>query len=262
MSGCSFPHSVQEECVGSQSEQERLLSDLAAGVREEALLRTSYHQTPDDLLDGGGSQVSSDALYAMDGQSVVNKDESKRHCTSTENEGEEGAERDEKNEGRVKLPEEASAVCWHCRGDGKAGLEEFKEFLRGTPAEHLLELWMDIERLKTTCRDRKERQTLLFSDFTLHLKASFVSDLHSQLETIYKMKASLSNALFQVSGPDEKPVLALQQSHRSEGGAALQTRAVYLPLLDRGETTRSTVQPDRVSVLLLVLKEACLCKCI
>ncbi|XP_020565606.2 regulator of G-protein signaling 22 isoform X2 [Oryzias latipes] len=206
--GCSFPHSVQEECVGSQSEQERLLPDLAAGVREEALLRTSYHQTPDDLLDGGGSQVSSDALYAMDGQSAVNKDESKRHCTSTENEGEEGAERDEKNEGIVKLPEEASAVCWHCRGDGKAGLEEFKEFLRGTPAEHLLELWMDIERLKTTCRDRKERYLVLMRSRYLHCSSltSLRAELLSRLglstspcwteEKLHAAQSSLTESLF------------------------------------------------------------------
>lgn len=44
----------------------------------------------------------------------------------------------------------------------------------------------------------------------------------------------------QVFGPDEELVLAEHQSEQSECGAALQTGADYLPLLDRGETALSS----------------------
>lgn len=71
------------------------------------------------------------------------------------------------------------------------------------------------------------------------------------------MKASLSNAVFQMYGLDEKLLPAQQQPHQPEPGAALQTGAGDLPLLDRGETARGSVQPDGVPVLLLVLKQAC-----
>ncbi|CAK6967144.1 LOW QUALITY PROTEIN: regulator of G-protein signaling 22 [Scomber scombrus] len=44
----------------------------------------------------------------------------------------------------------------------KPGLDEFKEFLRGTPGEKLLNLWMDIERLKAIQhRERKNRYLVL-----------------------------------------------------------------------------------------------------
>lgn len=52
--------------------------------------------------------------------------------------------------------------CHHGNG---AGLEEFKEFLRGKPGEKLLNLWMDIERLKATqSREQKSRYTPCCSD--------------------------------------------------------------------------------------------------
>lgn len=51
-------------------------------------------------------------------------------------------------------------ICCHgtcCHGN-RPSLDEFKEFLRGTPGEKLFNLWMDIERLKATQnRERKNR---------------------------------------------------------------------------------------------------------
>lgn len=51
-------------------------------------------------------------------------------------------------------------ICCHgiCCHGSSPGLDEFKEFLRGTPGEKLFNLWMDIERLKSTQnRERKNR---------------------------------------------------------------------------------------------------------
>lgn len=50
-------------------------------------------------------------------------------------------------------------MCCHgiCH-QGRPGLDEFKEFLRGTLGEKLFNLWMDIERLRSTHnRERKNR---------------------------------------------------------------------------------------------------------
>lgn len=45
-----------------------------------------------------------------------------------------------------------------CRHGSEPGLDHFKEFLRGTQGEKILNLWMDIERLRCTQnRKRKHR---------------------------------------------------------------------------------------------------------
>lgn len=60
-------------------------------------------------------------------------------------------------------------IC--CQGNYCYGirqsLDEFKDFLRGTPGEKLFNLWMDIERLKSTqSRERKNRWTLQHQNIT------------------------------------------------------------------------------------------------
>lgn len=46
----------------------------------------------------------------------------------------------------------------NCSHSNRVNLDVFKEFLRGTPGEGLLNLWMDIERMKATeSRERKNR---------------------------------------------------------------------------------------------------------
>lgn len=66
-------------------------------------------------------------------------------------------------------------ICCHgicCRGS-RPGLDEFKEFLRGTPGEKLFNLWMDIERLKSTQnRERKNRWILQHNEHFLLLTGS------------------------------------------------------------------------------------------
>lgn len=84
-------------------------------------------------------------------------------------EGKRGSGPEEKTQWHMKNREVGSrgtdwetALDMCCRGtccrDNRPGLDEFKEFLRGTPGEKLLNLWMDIERLKATQnRERKNR---------------------------------------------------------------------------------------------------------
>ncbi|XP_042278669.1 regulator of G-protein signaling 22 [Thunnus maccoyii] len=80
---------------------------------------------------------------------------------------EEKAEWDKKNRevgSRGTDQETVLDMCCHgtCYHDNRPGLDEFMEFLRGTPGEKLLNLWMDIERLKATQhRERKNRYLVL-----------------------------------------------------------------------------------------------------
>uniref|UniRef100_A0A3Q1B4K3 RGS domain-containing protein n=2 Tax=Amphiprion ocellaris TaxID=80972 RepID=A0A3Q1B4K3_AMPOC len=61
-------------------------------------------------------------------------------------------------------------ICCHdtCCYGNRPGLDEFKEFLRGTPGEKILNLWLDIERLKATQhRERKNRYLVLMRSWYL-----------------------------------------------------------------------------------------------
>ncbi|KAM9352872.1 regulator of G-protein signaling 22 [Symphorus nematophorus] len=73
-------------------------------------------------------------------------------------------------------------ICCHgtCCHGSRPGLDEFKEFLRGTPGEKLLNLWMDIERLKSTQnRERKNRFLVLMRSW--YLLSSSRSSLNVEL---------------------------------------------------------------------------------
>ncbi|XP_062278372.1 regulator of G-protein signaling 22 [Scomber scombrus] len=140
-------------------------------------------------------QVLKDAAVMVDGQSRTNTKEL-TNCTSTDRscdcqhsadegrerlegkkekvqEGKGGSGREEKTEWHKNNREVGSRgayremvldLCCHgsCCRDNRLGLDEFKEFLRGTPGEKLLNLWMDIERLKAIQhRERKNRYLVL-----------------------------------------------------------------------------------------------------
>ncbi|XP_030013396.1 regulator of G-protein signaling 22 [Sphaeramia orbicularis] len=87
----------------------------------------------------------------------------------------------EKTDGRTQQ-ENGPGVCCHdicCHGN-RSGLDEFKAFLQGTPGDKLLNLWMDIERLKTTQnRERKNRYLGLMR--SRYLQSSSQSCLHVEL---------------------------------------------------------------------------------
>ncbi|XP_049902589.1 regulator of G-protein signaling 22 [Epinephelus moara] len=73
-------------------------------------------------------------------------------------------------------------ICCHgtCCHDNRPGLDELKDFLQGTPGEKLLNLWMDIERLKTTQnRQRKNRNLVLMR--SRYLLSSSQSSLNVEL---------------------------------------------------------------------------------
>ncbi|XP_040899864.1 regulator of G-protein signaling 22 [Toxotes jaculatrix] len=73
-------------------------------------------------------------------------------------------------------------ICCHgtCCQYNRAGLDKFKEFLRGTSGEKLYNLWMDIEKLKAVQhRERKNRYLVLMRG--RYLLSSSQSSLNSEL---------------------------------------------------------------------------------
>ncbi|XP_071372774.1 regulator of G-protein signaling 22 [Centroberyx affinis] len=106
-------------------------------------------------------------------------------------EAEKGSEEREKTEGDEEKNKEGSRgadqknvldICYHgaCFHGSRQGLDEFKEFLRGTSGEKLLHLWMDIERLKATQRrEQKSRHLVLMR--SRYLLSSSRSSLNVEL---------------------------------------------------------------------------------
>ena len=137
-------------------------------------------------------QVLNNALNVMDGQSQANTSDcfsesgAQRHCCNGDGsceckvcwhsadgdsdrlerkrekvqEGKRGNGEEEWFRSRGTVQENVPDICCHgtCCHSSRPGLDEFKEFLRGTPGEKLLNLWLDIERLKSTQnREQKNR---------------------------------------------------------------------------------------------------------
>ncbi|XP_060937860.1 regulator of G-protein signaling 22 [Limanda limanda] len=65
----------------------------------------------------------------------------------------------------------------NCCLDNRPGLDEFREFLRGTPGEKLIHFWMDIEKLNSVQPERKNRHLVLMRGRYL------LSSSHSSLNT-------------------------------------------------------------------------------
>ncbi|XP_068425922.1 regulator of G-protein signaling 22 [Clinocottus analis] len=152
LSSSSCPSNLGcEEPQGPPTEQratpELQLEDLAARTVQQALNR---------------------ALDVMDGPSRAKE---KTRWSQNGREGSRGTEQ-----------ENTLRLCCHgtrCRDNGP-GLDELKDFLRGTPGEKLLDLWTDIARLKAArSRERKSRSLVLMR--SRYLLSSSRSGLHVQL---------------------------------------------------------------------------------
>ncbi|XP_070823015.1 regulator of G-protein signaling 22 [Chaetodon trifascialis] len=82
-------------------------------------------------------------------------------------------------------------ICRHgtcCHGN-RLGLDEFKEFLRGTSGEKLFNLWMDIERLKAT-RDRERKNRYLVLMRSWYLLSSSQRSLNVELLSRLELNTS------------------------------------------------------------------------
>ncbi|XP_029307082.1 LOW QUALITY PROTEIN: regulator of G-protein signaling 22 [Cottoperca gobio] len=226
-------------------------------------------------------QVLNNALHVMDGQSQANTSGDQTHCTSTHGscdgkvcrclanggtarlggeekvgEGnrsrgvEEKTEWFKKNRGmgsRGKDQENVHDICCHgtcCHGK-IPGLDELKEFLRGTPGEKLLRLWMDIERLKATQnRERKNRYLVLMR--SRYLLSSSQSSLNVELlsrlglttspcwteERLHSVQPSLTESLLCYWVPRFKTSQCAQEGREDSPYLELWTDWCHSPLSD------------------------------
>ncbi|KAM3873488.1 regulator of G-protein signaling 22 [Diretmus argenteus] len=126
---------------------------------------------------------------AVEGRGRERPEEEKERGQEGKKKGRGEGERAEGNEEKSKGvrsggsdEENAPDVCYHgaCFHGSRRGLNEFKEFLRGTSGEKLLHLWMDIERLKATQhREQKNRHLVLMRGRYLLSRSG--SSLHVEL---------------------------------------------------------------------------------
>ncbi|XP_029958275.1 regulator of G-protein signaling 22 [Salarias fasciatus] len=200
-SHCRLP-----KCEETQKpERWRPAGVLEEGRREPSLqMFESLDQQLDYLAARVVTQVLKDVQNLMDGQSWANTSGDGTNCPSADkspqssvcqrpadndrerSQGEkervqdgkrgsagEQAEWDWKNgevESRGTRQEKVLDICCHgaCCQVNRPGLEEFREFLRGTPGEKLINLWMDTERLKATQeKERKNRHLAVMRSWYL-----------------------------------------------------------------------------------------------
>ncbi|XP_072251170.1 regulator of G-protein signaling 22 [Leuresthes tenuis] len=175
-----------------QTELSLGVSGASADIRGEQHLKESSYQmfaSPEQQLE-----YLEYVVNMVDGQKLTNTSEGASEsgqqpsCNSRDkkhSEGEDGerldsitekkTERDVKNRkvGRKMLAptnQENIDMCWHgmCCHSKRCGLDEFKEFLQGTPGRKLFDLWLDIERLKAIQQsERKNRYLVLMRSWYL-----------------------------------------------------------------------------------------------
>ncbi|XP_034384383.1 regulator of G-protein signaling 22 [Cyclopterus lumpus] len=212
---CCF--STNLECEKPQSPQtERRLSFTEPSAGESEGQQESPELQLEDLAATVVTQVLNRALYVMDGQNRANPSDcfSKsaadgpcewKVCLRSPDggTGRLGGKKEEVQESRRRSEEENNVewfqkdrrvgsggtdqenildICCHgtCCRDNGPGLDELKEFLRGTPGEKLLNLWIDIARLKAAQnRERKSRYLVLMR--SRYLLSSSQSSLNVEL---------------------------------------------------------------------------------
>ncbi|XP_077430992.1 regulator of G-protein signaling 22 isoform X2 [Vanacampus margaritifer] len=141
---------------------ERYLQDLAARVVQQVvvdavfILTAQRQGSTNDLTGWTETDKNGKCIHSVD----ENTKEPREECQkwSQENEMLDG-DKTKVSEGSWSSDlETVLDVCCHgtCHLGNQPGMDDFKEFLRCTPGGRLLNLWMDIERLKTINRERKD----------------------------------------------------------------------------------------------------------
>ncbi|XP_069001504.1 regulator of G-protein signaling 22-like [Embiotoca jacksoni] len=211
--GFSSSHLQCEEAVDLQSSQEQRDAASSRRVSPAVEQQLDYLVVQQVLRDAvnvmdGRSQSDSSGCFSQSGDGTDRKSadtscECKVWSSAEDGEGSEGkkekvqdAKRESEWEGKTdcdeKNREEGSRgthhknglnICCHgtcCHGI-RSGLDEFKEFLRGTQGEKLLNFWMDIERLKATQRKSRclalMRSSYLWSSSHRRLNLELLSTL-------------------------------------------------------------------------------------
>uniref|UniRef100_A0A3Q3JGH4 RGS domain-containing protein n=1 Tax=Monopterus albus TaxID=43700 RepID=A0A3Q3JGH4_MONAL len=126
--------------------------------------------------------------------------------------------------------------------DDRPGLDEFKEFLRGTPGETMINFWMDIEKLKTLqSREQKNRYLVLMR--SRYLLSSSRSSLNAELlsrlglatspcwteEKLCSVQPCLTEALLFYWAPRFWTSQCVQGDHDDAPNVGLRTEWYYSP---------------------------------
>nr|XP_019946667.1 PREDICTED: regulator of G-protein signaling 22 [Paralichthys olivaceus] len=136
--------------------------------KEMSLTKYNLTYPPSDQKEPNGGRKQLEGIQVKVKEKTGNPVEEKTECDKRNRE----VGSWDKNRGNV------SDCHVTCCLDNRPGLDEFREFLRGTPGEKLINLWMDIEKLKSEKhRERKNRHLVLMRGRYL------LSSSHSSLNT-------------------------------------------------------------------------------
>ncbi|XP_030605107.1 regulator of G-protein signaling 22 isoform X2 [Archocentrus centrarchus] len=195
-SSAHFKNGEIQELKNSQRELSLCFSGLSANAHKETCLNETSSQVSHSpqqleyLAVQVTEQMLKDAVDVMDGQTQAHTFEcfnkpgatdrsceckviqhSNREGMEGEKEGSKSGKRGcecDKKDWEVGSgganQEDVLYICCHGTScySSRPVLDEFREFLQGTPGEKLLNLWMDIERLKATRdKERKNRYLVL-----------------------------------------------------------------------------------------------------
>uniref|UniRef100_A0A3B5MEW1 RGS domain-containing protein n=1 Tax=Xiphophorus couchianus TaxID=32473 RepID=A0A3B5MEW1_9TELE len=156
------------EC--EQTQELHSSSDLSDNLTAE--------EQPEYFASKVVNQVLKEAVDVLDGQKQAETSESLSQPDLSRTDDQHEANKDEAKPERKKSaplnsaknsrdkPEEVKkspVLCWEVSSaENRPGLDEFKEFLRGTSGEKLLNLWMDIQTLiALQTEERKKRYLVL-----------------------------------------------------------------------------------------------------
>uniref|UniRef100_A0A3Q0R129 RGS domain-containing protein n=1 Tax=Amphilophus citrinellus TaxID=61819 RepID=A0A3Q0R129_AMPCI len=193
-SSAHFKNGEIQELKNSQRELSLCFSGLSANAHKETCLNETSSQVSHSpqqleyLAVQVTEQMLKDAVDVMDGQRQAHTFEcfnkpgatdrsceckviqhSNREGMEGEKEGSQSGKRGcecDKKDWEVGSgganQEDVLYICCHGTScySSRPVLDEFREFLQGTPGEKLLNLWMDIERLKAT-RDKERKNSCL-----------------------------------------------------------------------------------------------------
>ncbi|XP_026228367.1 regulator of G-protein signaling 22 [Anabas testudineus] len=169
--------------------------------------------------------------------------------------GKENREVGSRGPGQENMPDICChGACWH---DNRPSLDNFKEFLQGTPGEKLINLWMDIEKLKIIEHsERKGRYLVLMR--SRYLLSSSQSSLNAELlsrlglstspcwteEKLTSVQPCLTKALLCYWSPRFWMSQCVQEDHGETPDVGLCFNHLFDRQPHRGSLTLQPLHPD------------------
>ncbi|XP_034029385.1 regulator of G-protein signaling 22 [Thalassophryne amazonica] len=258
----------QELIISSkQSSESAKLDQLAAGIVKQVIRAATK------VIIGLQQTTASDCLSESQGLTArANTAGSSKcnanRCSAGENALQDckdvsgGEEKTEMGEGKRGTEQDICCCGVCCLGSGP-GLDEFKEFLHGRPGEKLLNLWMDIERLKDIKhREWKKRfLALMRTRYLLRSCSSLNVELLSRLglttspcwteERLCSVQPCVIESLLFYWAPRFLTSLYRHEFHDNTFDMGLWTQWAMMPSTELSYRDHMTPPPCRPSTCLL-----------